>query len=85
MVETGIPLAKGVTPEVPEFAGKPTSWLAVLLPLRATALAAGEQTLSRPPLSTAVIATKYRAPVQSPVSLNVMASSICGLFVGDTT
>jgi hypothetical protein len=85
MVETGILLAKGVTPEVPVFAGKPTSWLAVLLALRATALATGEQGLSRPPLSTAVIATKYQAPVESPVSLNVMTSLICGLFVGDTT
>jgi len=57
----------------------------VLLALRATALATGEQGLSRPPLSTAVIATKYQAPVESPVSLYVMTSLICGLSVGDTT
>jgi hypothetical protein len=85
MAETGIPLAKEVTPEVPVLAGKPTSWLAVLSALRATALATGEQGLSRPPLSIAVIATKYQASVKSPVSLNVMTSLICGLFVGDTT
>jgi len=57
----------------------------VLSALRATALATGEQALSKPSESTAVTATKYRAAVKSPVSLNVTASLICGLVVGDAT
>jgi len=59
--------------------------LAVSPALRATASATGEQALSKPLESTAVIATKYRAPLQSPVNLYVTVSLICGLGVGDAT
>ena len=38
-----------------------------------------------PPESTAVTATKYRVPVESPVSVYVRVSLICALGVGDAT
>ena len=53
--------------------------------IRATALATAEQSLSLPKMSTAVIDTKYSAPAESPVSLNVTVWFGGGLGVGDAT
>jgi len=55
------------------------------LSLRATALATGEQALSRPLESTAVTAAKYRAPAKSPVTWYVTVWLLAGLDVGDAT
>jgi hypothetical protein len=72
-------------PELPAVTRLPTSWLAVFPVLLGMALATDEHALSIPPESTAVIATKYRAPVESPVSLSATVSLLCGLDVGDET